>query len=229
MFQLRTILALPESYEFAIERPQSTPSGQLDYHQVLNYAMEYSSFAKSVIRRSLESEYQVATAKGNRRQIDLYASFGYSGVGDDINYSYTNTTKNHIIEFGISVPILDWGKRKADVRMAQSNHEVVEAQIAEENISFNQDIFLLVENYNNQAAQFEISDLAEQIASKNYNTTFQTFLSGESDILTLNDARERYDAARQTFIEQMYMYWNYYYQIERVCLEKMDVLIGLSR
>lgn len=226
MFQLSAFLTFTDGYELSIEAPTKVPSGRLEYYDVLDLAMEHSSFAKSVIRRSLESEYEVATAKGSRRAIDLYASFGYTGIGDRLNESYTNTTTNQIVRVGVVVPILDWGKRKSEVKMAESNQRVVEAQIAEEKISFKQDIFLLVENYNNQAAQFEISTMAKEIASRNYNTTFQTFISGDSDILTLNDARERRDAALQTYIEQMYLYWNYYYQIERLCLRNMDVIIG---
>ncbi|MFI3262290.1 MAG: TolC family protein [Rikenellaceae bacterium] len=213
MFQLRAFLALSEEEQLAIETPLEVPSGKLSYQSVLDYAMENSSFAKSVIRRSLEAEYEVATAKGNRRSINLYATFGYTGVGDKIKSSYTNMVTNQVVSVGLSVPILDWGKRKADVMTAESNRNLVESQITEDKMSFKQEIFLLVENFNNQAAQFEIASLAEKIAAKNYSTTFQTFLMGDVDILTLNDARERRDAASQKFIEEMYMYWNYYYQV----------------
>ncbi len=229
MFQLRAYLAISQAEEISIITPSNTPDGKLDYGVVLGYAMENSTFAKNIIRRSLEADYQVATAKGNRRQINLYASFGYSGIGDNIAYSYRNTTTNKVLEMGISIPILDWGKNKANVKMAESNSSVVEAQIEQEKISFNQDIFLLVESYNNQKAQYDIAIMARAIAAKNYNTTYQMFISGESDILTLNDARESRDAAAQNCIEQMYLYWSYYYQIERVCLESMEALLEMSR
>lgn len=227
LFELRAFLSISEECEIVIAQPESIPTGVLDYHTVLDCAMEHSAFAKSVIRRLLESEYGVATAKGNQRQIDLFASFGYSGVGSDFNQSYDQIVRNNVIELGVIIPILDWGKRKADVRMAESNQKVVEAQINEEKISFNQDIFLLVENFNNQHLQYQIALMAEKIASKNYNTSFQTFKSGDTDILTLNDARARRDAARQKSIEQIYIYWSYYYQIERLCLKDIESLLVL--
>lgn len=64
----------------------------------------------------------------------------------------------------MTIPILDWGKRRGKVKVAESNRDVTLSKIRQEEISFNQDIFLLVENFNNQAAQLEIAQEADVIA-----------------------------------------------------------------
>ena len=58
-------------------------------------------------------------------------------------------------------------------------------------MDFNQDIFLLVENFNNQAAQLEIAAEVDTLAEKRYKTSIETFMIGKIDILDLNDARVR--------------------------------------
>ena len=50
---------------------------------------------------------------------------------------------NQIVQVGVKIPILDWGKRRGNVRVAKSNRDVVLSKIRQEQINFNQDIFLL--------------------------------------------------------------------------------------
>ena len=57
------------------------------------------------------------------------------------------------MQVGVKIPILDWGKRRGKVRVAKSNRECSAFRIRQEQINFNQNIFLLVENFNNQAQQ----------------------------------------------------------------------------
>ena len=118
----------------------------------------------------------------------------------------------------MTIPILDWGKRRGQVKVAESNRDVVLSQIRQEEINFNQDIFLLVENFNNQAAQLEIAQEADVIAEKRYRTSIETFMIGKIDILDLNDARQSKDDAKQKHIQELYNYWNYYYNIRSLTL-----------
>ena len=53
-------------------------------------------------------------------------------------------------------------------------------------MNFNQDIFLLVEHFNNQAQQLAIAKEADEIAGRRYQTSIETFLIGKINILDLN-------------------------------------------
>ena len=218
MFQLRAFLGLNEQVILDPVVPESAPDLRMNYSKVLERAEENNSFAKNILRRQLEADYSVATAKGNRRSINLYASFGYSGKDQTFNSAYRNLKDNNIVEIGVSVPLLDWGKRKGKVKVAESNRDVVLSKIKQEQLSFDQDIFLLVENFNNQAAQLQIAEEADQIAQKRYKTSIETFMIGKINILDLNDAQQSKDDARQKHIEELYYYWSYFYNIRSVTL-----------
>ena len=99
-----------------------------------------------------------------------------------------------------------------------TEYYVTLSKIRQEEISFNQDIFLLVENFNNQAAQLEIAQEADVIAEKRYKTSIETFMIGKINILDLNDAQQSKDEAKQKHIQELYDYWNYYYNIRSVTL-----------
>lgn len=218
MFQLRSFLGLSEQDFIKPVVPGSVPGVRMNYPSVLEKAHENNAFAKNIRRRQLEADYEVATAKGNRRSINLFASVGYTGKDYTAGDAYRALRDNQVVEVGVSIPLLDWGKRKGKVKVAESNREVVLSKTRQEQMNFNQDIFLLVENFNNQAAQLEIATEVDSLAEKRYRTSIETFLIGKIDILDLNDARNSKDDAKQKHIQELYDYWYYFYNIRSLTL-----------
>jgi outer membrane protein TolC len=218
MFQLRSFLALSEQETIEPVAPESVPSLRMQYGAVLDKAQENNSFAKAIMRRQLEADYAVASAKGNQRNINLFASVGYTGKDRSIDRTYEQLKGNQVVEVGMSIPLLDWGKRKGKVKVAESNREVILSRTKQEQMTFNQDIFLLVENFNNQAGQLEIAEQADRIAEKRYNTSIETFMIGKISVLDLNDAQKSKDEAKLKHILELYKFWNYYYNIRSLTL-----------
>ena len=218
MFQLRSFLGLSEQEALSPVLPASVPDVKMEYRRVLDKALERNSFAQNIRRRQLEADYEVATARGNLRSIDLFASVGYAGRANELSPAYRGLVDNQVVEVGVKIPILDWGKRRGQVRVAKSNREVVLSKIRQEQMDFNQDIFLLVENFNNQARQLDIAEEADAIAEKRYRTSVETFMIGKISTLDLNDAQNSKDEARQKHISELYYYWYYFYQIRSLTL-----------
>ena len=218
MFQLRSFLGLSEEDIIEPVMPETSTDLRLDYQQVLEKAQENNSFSKNIRRRQLEADYDVATAKGERFGIDLFASVGYTGKERTLAGAYDPLKDNQIVEVGVTIPILDWGKRKGKVKVAESNREVELSKIRQEQMDFNQDIFLLVENFNNQSTQLQIAAEVDELAERRYNTSIETFMVGKIDILELNDAQNSKDEAKQKHIQELYYYWRYLYNIRSLTL-----------
>ena len=218
MFQLRAVLGMDENTKLEPVVPESAPDIRMEYNEVLSKALERNSFAQNIRRRQLESDYAVATARGDLRSVDLFASVGYTGLDKEFTSAYNHLLDNQIVQVGVKIPILDWGKRRGKVRVAKSNREVVLSKIRQEQMNFNQDIFLLVEHFNNQAQQLSIAKEADIIAQQRYKTSIETFLIGKINTLDLNDAQNSKDQARQKHISELYNYWSYFYQIRSLTL-----------
>lgn len=218
MFQLRAFLGIEEDITLQPVVPQSVPDMRMMYKAVLDKSLERNSFAQSIRRRQLEADYGVATARGNLRSVDLFASVGYTGQNRDFFAAYNNLLDNQIVQVGVKIPILDWGKRRGKVKVAKSNRDVVLSTLRQEQMNFSQDIFLLVEHYNNQAQQLEIAKEADLIAQQRYKTSIETFLIGKINTLDLNDAQNSKDEARQKHISELFNYWSYFYQIRSLTL-----------
>lgn len=218
MFQLRSFLGLSEQDIIEPVVPGLVDSFRMNYREVLDKAHENNSFAQNIMRQQLEADYAVASAKGNQRSINLYASVGYTGKDMTFERAYDHLKGNQIVEVGVNIPILDWGKRKGKVKVAESNRELILSRTKQEQMNFNQNIFLLVENFNNQAGQLEIAEQADKIAERRYNTSIETFLIGKINILDLNDAQNSKDNAKLKHIQELYKYWNYFYNIRSITL-----------
>ena len=215
-FALRSFLDVEADIEPVV--PEDVPQVRLDYDNVLNHALQNNALATTMRRRQMEADYAVASARANRQSINLYAQLGYTGTGDNMNSAYRNLLSNEVVSVGITVPLLDWGKRKGQRKMAESNRDIIQGQLRQQSQDFRQDIFILTEQFNNQAEQLRIACEADTIARRRYHTNVETFKIGSISTLELSSAQTAKDQARQNRIQQLFNYWYYYYQLRSIAL-----------
>ena len=234
-FALQAFLDVDEEIELI--SPDSVPSlsaraggetGRISYEEVLDHALANNAFATTMRRCQLEADYSVAAAKANRQTITLNAQLGYTGVGDKLGGAYRDLLSNQVVSVGFIIPILDWGKRKGRLKMAESNREIVQGQLRQQAQEFRQSLFVLTEQFNNQAEQLRIASQADTIAQRRYNTNVETFKIGTISTLELSNAQTAKDQARLGRINQLYYYWRYYYQLRSIALWDFEKNCDLS-
>ena len=215
-FALRSFLDVEEDIEPVV--PEEVPQIRLQYDEVLSHALANNAFATTIRRRQLEADYNVASARANRQSITLNAQLGYTGMAESMGGAYRDLLSKEVVQVGFSIPILDWGKRKGQRKMAESNREIVQGQLRQQTQEFRQNLFVLTEQFNNQAEQLSIACEADTIARRRYHTNVETFKIGTISTLELSDAQTSKDEARQNRISQLYNYWRYYYQLRSITL-----------
>ncbi len=218
MFKMRAFLDIDEQIELDPQLPGSVPDVLMDYSSAIERAHANNYFSQNIRRRQLEAEYAVAKAKGQLREVNLYAQVGFTGTSTNFRDAYDPLKDNQIVQIGFSIPILDWGRRRGNVKVAESNRMTVESRLRKEQMDFDQDIFILVERFNNQRGQVAISQRADTIAATRYDTNVETFMIGRLSTLDLNDSQVSKDESRQAYINQLYLYWMYYYQLRSLTL-----------
>lgn len=215
-FALRSFLDVEADIEPVV--PEDVPQVRLDYDNVLNHALQNNALATTMRRRQMEADYAVASARANRQSINFYAQLGYTGTGENMSSAYRHLLSNEVVQVGITVPLLDWGKRKGQRRLAESNRDIIQGQLRQQSQDFRQDIFILTEQFNNQAEQLRIACEADTIARRRYHTNVETFKIGNISTLELSSAQTAKDQARQNRIQQLFNYWYYYYQLRSIAL-----------
>jgi len=218
MFQLRSFLDYDENIDIEPIIPLDVPEVEIKFEDALVKALDNNQFAKQMVRRQLEADYNVAKAKGAQREINLFAQVGYTGTDNTFAGGYRNLKSNQVLEIGFEIPLVDWGRRKGEVKVAESNRRLVESQVRQETQNFRQNLFILVERYGNQLRQLQTARRADEIAQKRYATNVETFLIGKISTLDLNDSRVKKDEARREYVNELYAFWLYYYQIRSLTL-----------
>lgn len=218
MFTLRAFLDLDENTEIVAILPDNVPQADITYADALDRALTNNKFAKNMRRRQLEADYEVAKAKGNLREINLFLQVGYTGTDISMGYAYTRLKGNQLAQVGFSIPLLDWGRRRGKVKVAESNRRVTQSRLRQESMNFNQELFVLVERFCNQQSQLAIAGKANEIALKRYDTNVQTFLIGKISTLDLNDSQSKKDQSMRQYINELYKFWSYWYQIRSLTL-----------
>jgi outer membrane protein TolC len=206
-----------DQFDVELVVPESFPKATLKYDKVLTLAKQNNPRMLQFERTLLESDRNVAQAKANRGlNANLFATYGLTQQADDFSNVYVNPVDQQGVRIGLNVPILDWGKGKGSVRMAESSREVVRTNIEQSIVDFEQDVFLKVMQFNLQEAQLQLAAKADTIGQSRYNVTKERFLIGKIDVLELNIAQTERDNAKTRYISAMRNYWQFYFEMRKL-------------
>lgn len=180
-------------------------------------------------QRLIEEDQRVKQAKSQTGVSgDLYALYGLNQNAEELGMVYKDPLDRQRLQIGINIPVLDWGRRKGRLEMAESNREVVRISINQQKIDFEQNIIMNVMEFNLQADQVLSRSKADTIAQLGYDVTQQRFLIGKVDVTKLNLARKDQETARRAYINALRTYWNYYFTIRELTLFDFEKNITLS-
>lgn len=180
-------------------------------------------------QRLMEEARKVNRAKSeNGVSGTFFAVYGLNQNSEQFSEVYQNPLGRQQLRAGISMPILDWGRKKGQLAMARSNQEVIRISINQEKIDFEQNIVMNVMEFNLQGNQVLNTAKADTIAQLRYDVTQQRFLIGKIDVTDLNIARNDREKARRAYIASLRSYWNYYFAIRRLTLFDFENNITLS-
>jgi outer membrane protein TolC len=208
---------------------------QIDVDEAVQKAMENNPDILSQQQRLLEADRNVAQTKAdNGLSVNINASAGLNQKSQILSEAYQNPNQfQNLAIASLSVPILDWGKRKGAVLMSKSNREVVRNSINQERIDFQQTVLMNVMEFNLQSNQVMNSAKADTIAKMGYDVTMRRFKIGKLDVTKLNLARNDVETARRAFISSLRRYWLYYFTIRQLTLfdfeKKTDLTIDFEK
>jgi outer membrane protein TolC len=154
-----------------------------------------------------------------RFDANLYVEYGLNQSAATLPDSYKKPVDFEQLNFGMTIPILDWGKARGQIRVQESNLELEQTSVEQQVIDFEQNIFLTVMQFNMQNNQLFIAAKADTVAQKRYNVTQKRYMIGQvNDVLELNNAQIDNDNARMGYYSALRNYWVNYYQLRKLTL-----------
>src|SRR5258708_6241521 len=185
---LRLLIGLRSSDNLSLILPEDVPQFTVSEEEALEHAKETRSAYIAFERRKLETKQAVAQVRGQLYQVGVTASYGLNNVTSRFNDLYQNTSKQQVANLTFNVPIVDWGRRKAQMQTAYANKRLNDYTIAQDEITFEQDILTQVRQFEMLRLQIEITKKSDEVALKRYNVAQNRYLIGKIDITNLNIA-----------------------------------------
>lgn len=216
---LNSYLVMDKETQINCQVPSVIPSLQVRADEALDLALKNNPDILDQEQQRLEQDKAVAQAKSETGlNTSLYAVYGLNQSAENFDMVYDQPDQSQRLRFGVNVPLVDWGRRKGRLMMAESTREVANARIRQSRIDFEQNIFQSVMEFNLQAEQVRNAAKADTVAQKGFEVTFQRFLIGKVDVIKLNIARNDRESARKSYITAVKTYWNYYYRLRMLTL-----------
>lgn len=212
-------LNLEKTVKLELEIPAEVYQMQVSVDEALLKAKSNRSAVLAFRRRRLEADQSVAEARGQSGyNLNVQANFGLNQQANAFNDVYADPSQQQNISVGVSIPLVDWGRAKSRVRRAKANRDLVEINVQQDEINFEQEIFLQVMRFNMQQEQLKVAGRADTVAQKRYEVTKARYLTGKISITDLNLAQSEKDNARQSYVSALRDYWTAYYTLRRLTL-----------
>jgi outer membrane protein TolC len=214
MQALRSFLALQDNVDIRVVMDDSVPHFIVPADEALAMAYEHNPDPEYFKRARLESDRSVANAKANAGlRANIYLQFGLTQTGPDMESAYRDPINSQAAQISLSLPILDWGRGKGRVKMARSNRELNNMRIDQSERDFEENVYRLVRQFNQQTAQMNIVAKTDITAERRFEVARHLYLTGKSTILDLNSATTEKDSARRNRISALRNYWSLYYTL----------------
>jgi outer membrane protein TolC len=218
LLSLKSFLRLKDDENIILSPPDPVffdlVDNDLALEKAKNNSIDYLNFEK----RLLEAESIISQAKNYGFNASLFMAYGLNGRANVFDEVYTDPSNQQVLSLGLNIPILDWGKRKGQMKMAQSNQELVQTSVEQERADFAQSVRLKVGEFNIQKNQVLIAAKSDTIAQKSYAVTKNRYLIGKIGVTDLNIAQTDTDEAKLTYINALRTYWRNYYTLRQATL-----------
>ncbi len=217
IFLLKSFLRIKDDVSIKLIPPLKTLHFEVDAQKAINESKKNSSTEHNFEKRLLEAASTLNMAKvSGRFDANIVANYGLGQKGSYFKDVYIHPDEDQNLSLGISVPILDWGKSKGRIKMAESRHDLETTSIEQERVDFVQNIYLKVVKFNMQKSQLFIAAKSDTVAQKRYEITQQRYLIGKlNDVLELNSAQIDSDRSQKEYFRALQTYWINYFELRK--------------
>ncbi len=219
-FRFKSYLRLQDTVPVVLLPPAEINFSKIDPNQAVTLAYDNSSSSLDFKKRLLEAASVVNAAKlDGRFDARVHALIGLQQSGATIPDAYQNPLDQRQVSLGLTIPILDWGVARGQIKVAQSQQEIVRNSVEQEIIDFRRNVYLKAVEFNMQQNQLTIAAKSDTVARKSYEVIKGRYLIGKiNSILDLNNAQMETDNAEKNYYYALQTFWRSYYQIRKMTL-----------
>jgi len=217
--QLKSFIGFSATNQIQLILPENLLTFEVDATVAVQQAKNNRQKAIEFKRALLEADKDVAKAKGeNGLKVNLFGTFGLTNVANQLPGIYRNAKDQQEISLGFQIPILDWGRSASRIKTAQSNRKLVEANVKQAQINFEQEIYTTLRQLTMIRAQMQTNAEADMTANERFEIAKKRYFLNDLSITDLNIALQEKDQARRDYVLSLKSFWNAYFSLRVLTL-----------
>lgn len=217
--QFRLYLGLNDSIS-SVVLPETLPQLHIAPDMAWQLAATHNPDMLAYRQQELEAaRREERIRRQSRFQAELNAGFGLNKTSQNLGEAYSspiNQLQN--VSLSLNVPILDWGRRKGQYKLAQASREVTEAETALARQELQREVMAMCRAFNRQREVVARAAEAASIARQRFQITRRRFLLGNIDLIKLRAATQAQRSARLAYIAELQQYWSFFYRLRQLTL-----------
>ena len=218
-YELKKYIGLDQKQAISLTIPLDMMLWEVDPDKALQESLENRKETPSFERRLIQADQALTQAKRAAGvNATLNMSYGISNSADAFGGIYENPEQQQNVKLALSVPILDWGRSESQVKLAESQRELVLYDVDQDQQDFERRVVVQVEQFNLIRSQIETAEAADRVAAEGYLIALKKFQNGEISITDLNISLAEREGAKRDYIRSIENYWESYYLLREVTL-----------
>jgi len=154
-----------------------------------------------------QQEMQMVQVKDNDSfSGNISLSLGIMGDNTDFQNIYDHPTNNPSVAISFSVPIFDWGARKARIKAAQIEREMFELSAEEELKSIEMNLRSTCRSLDNLLGQIAIAEQSQKNAQLTYDLNEERYRNGELTGMQMNQFQTQLSNSKMSYTQAIINY-----------------------
>ena len=219
LFNLLSYAGFSQMDSIDIAIPDGTPVAEVSFEQAVRECREGNP-AYLEMRQDILSASRDLDKAGKQRHLEanLDFSIGYNQYSDQFRSAYRNLMQQEVVSVGITIPLLDWGKRKGRYNMAKSTLETLRAEERQKTLALEEEVFAAVNNYHTQRKFLENSKNGIRVNDIIYHETVEKFLAGTVNVREVREAMDNVMQSEERYMDSLRDDWLSYLNLRRLTL-----------
>ena len=176
-----------------------------------NKALESATTTRLELRQRQISREQQEMSMIQVKDNDSFSgnislSVGVMGDDPEFPHVYDNPTNNPRVAISFSVPIFDWGARKARIKAAEIERKMFELSAEEEIKSIEMNVRSTCRSLDNLLGQISIAEQSEQNAQLTYDLNEERYRNGELTGMQMNQFQTQLSNSKMSHMQAIINY-----------------------
>ncbi len=228
LIEMNNFLELPRESKLICTYSNEIPHLSISAAQAIDKAYENNPDMLALEQKLILSKKAIKDANAQRLRASFKANVGLNQNQESFTEAYNNLRDRQGVSFTLSMPIIDWGENRRNIRQAKLNKQLVEESNRKQKDALEIEVLKMVQDFNIQGKQVEASALADSISRVAYEAVQQQFILGKANIVDLNTSYTDMQSAQNKYMNTLRNFWIRLYSLRKICLFDFEKNTDLS-